>query len=980
MKRIFYKIIYVVILFFVVSCFINLKFDISANGENNSYSLIGKLNCADEIDFSTIRLNIYSFDVQNKDLISESELLTSIYVDSSGKITINQNISSCYVEVDLFSLPFGYGIKNDNFVYTESNLIMIDIIKIDKIVINNLEINDVKFYSNNDSKLLAIYSNEQLNNIDKIIYNEPDVISITTSQIYGSELMSNTSINSNNCSTYNLDNNLSSSIVVNDIKFQFNVSVGNYGSNFESIYNSIKQYVVAAYLSFGQLFDISPHSEILDDKKVIIINIGNGGVEYSGVDFDNNVLKITYYFNFEKVYSNQYINYVVSHELGHYFLYFITQINNNSLISSTVLDEGIAEFMALYHVLISNDVSFEDMDSLLKERILSNFENFLEYDYNCINYNFDEEEDKCYGYTFFATTKAHLYTNYSLNPHKDGYSYFSFFLFLYEYYDDEVFDLIFYMLEFYVEKLSLNGVNNNFLIEMFEYLESNNGQLENQTLNYLNYDIEELIEKFNLFTSFPSQYITSLPQDFLFMWDSIVFEKTESIYTGSLLIDEASVYEPRNLYDDSFSYKCRRFIAKSQNDNNFENENFMKMYLRYYSDMAIQIIYKTQDNEVTYFNQYYYYDENISTTEYNSKNLVIYVPASTECIIYVYYLNSNETCNESKVRFANLNVVQDEMILNNNASSHIYKLNEGTIFKRANFLNGQYKINLLGDFSFKYTLYDENLNLVTEAVSIESEVQDNVVNFNNITLNGIYYFSIKLISSPNGVVQLNIYKNTFASTYSSNNPTILNETQQTINSIIQIKVTSYGLYNLLCDLPDENCDITILIYEDERLTRKYGKTFDSPLARYYDNTANIFLRSDKTYTIEIIITSTLICIDNFSFGIYKYNDSEIGNSYYQLFELNSSQKYGTGIVFKSIDDFNYTISIGYFQNNVNNIDINVYICKVAWNGGIYVTQMVLSNSNKSNFINISLTTNERIFICIDNIISNDFVIEVYTNS
>ena len=197
MKRFFCKIICVVILICVVSCFGNLKFSVTANEKNNSCNLIGKLNCDDEINFSTIKLNIYSFDVQNKNLISESELLTSTYADNSGQILVNQNISSCYVEVELLSLPFGYGIISDTFVYIENNLIVINILKIDKIVINNTETNDVEFYSDNDTKLLAFYSNEQLNNIDKIIYNESEVKEITSSEISELEVLSNTSMNVN---------------------------------------------------------------------------------------------------------------------------------------------------------------------------------------------------------------------------------------------------------------------------------------------------------------------------------------------------------------------------------------------------------------------------------------------------------------------------------------------------------------------------------------------------------------------------------------------------------------------------------------------------------------------------------------------------------------------------------------------------------------------------------------------------------------
>ena len=978
MKRFFYKIIYVVILICVVICFGNLKFGVNANEENNSYSLIGKLNCDDEINFSTIRLNVYSFDVQNKDLISESELLTSIYADNLGKISINQNISSCYVEVDLLSLPFGYGIISDTFVYTENNMIMIDIIKIDKIVINNMETNDFEFYSDNDTELLAIYSNEQLNNIDNIIYNEVEMMEITSSEISDLELLLNTNTDTDFISTYALDNNLSSSIMVNNIKFQFNVSVGDYGSSFESIYNSIKQYAVAAYLSFEQLFNVTPYSEIVNNQKIIQIYLSSGAANDSYVNFVNSILEIGYCFLLDGSLSTQFINYLISHEMGHYFLYFMTKMNNNSSINSTVINEGIAEFISIYNVLILENVSMENIDPLIINRLLNFFATFFKCDNNT---NRPKDGYGCginYGYYYFSVNKTHLVTTQNPLDYKNEYSYFAFFLFLYEYYDYYVFDVIKFMLEYYVEKRLSLSFSDDFLIEMFEYLESNNGQLENQSLNGLNYDIKALIEEFNLFTSFPSKYVNSLPQELLNMMDSIVFEETNPIYTGGLSADEASVYDSRIYYDKSFSYRSRKFVAKSQNDDDFENENYLKMYLRYYSDMAIQLVYRNQNNEVTSVNQYYYYDTN-SIEQYNSKNLTIYIPESTECIIYVYYLDSNTTCNESKVRFANLTAPQDEINFNNCINSYSYNLNNGTVFNRVNFINGQYKINLIGNASFKYKLYDENLNLISNLISIESETEDNIIETNYITLSGTYYFSIQSITSSNNIVQFNVIKNTFATNYSINMSSIFNGSQYTINTTIELKPINYGLYNVFCNSINEDYEISILIYEDGNLTKKYGKNFANPLARYYDNTANIFFKNNKIYTVEIIITSSINFYDNVSFGIYQYNDVEIGTNSYQIFELNASEKYGTGMVFKSLNNLDYIVSIGYIQNVANNIDVNVYICKVSWNGGVLVSQLVLKNSNKSNFINVTLNAGEKLFLCIDTIIENDFVLEIMLN-
>ena len=63
-------------------------------------------------------------------------------------------------------------------------------------------------------------------------------------------------------------------------------------------------------------------------------------------------------------------------------------------------------------------------------------------------------------------------------------------------------------------------------------------------------------------------------------------------------------------------------------------------------------------------------------------------------------------------------------------------------------------------------------------------------------------------------------------------------------------------------------------------------------------------------------------------GINKYNDVEIGNESYRYFELNSSQQFGTGMVFKSLNNSTVTITIGYSQNTSNNIDVDVYICKL----------------------------------------------------
>ena len=978
MKRIFCKIICVVILICVVSCFGNLKFSVTANEKNNSYNLIGKLNCDDEINLSTIKLNIYSFDVQNKNLISESELLTSTYADNSGQILVNQNISSCYVEVELLSLPFGYGIISDTLVYIENNLIVINILKIDKIVINNMETNDVEFYSDNDTKLLAIYSNEQLNNIDKIIYNESEVKEITSSEISELEVLSNTSmnVNTNINDTYALDSNMSNSILVNNIKFQFNVSIGNYTDIFKNNYNLVKQFVVESYLEFENLFNAIPYSEIIDNQKIINIKVASGPLESSKTEYGFDGLEISFFLSNETTYSLQYLNYVISHEMTHYFLLFLTKIGNFSSIDTTILDEGIAEFIAVYYILISENVSMEDIDQLIIERITIHFSTFLKNDNNK---NRPKDEDGYginYGYYYFSVDTYHLPDTYQMDTYKNKYSYFSFFLFLYEYYNDDLFDIINFMLDLYVEKLQSNTFGDNFLIEMFEYLEINNGQLENQSLNGLNYDVKELIEKFNMFLSFPSKYITSLPLTLLLMWDEIVFEEIENVYTGVLLTDAASVYDSRMYYDKSFSYRSRKFVAKSETDNDFLNEKFLKMYLRYYTDMGIQIVYKNESNEVTYLNQYYYYDESNSTTEYNSKNLMIYIPESTECIIYVYYLKSNDTCNESKVRFVNLTVAQDEINLSNSASSYIYKLNEGTIFKRLNFINGQYKISLSGDAPFKYVLYDENLNIITESISVESENQDNVVDLNYLTFNGIYYFTIKSIGFSNNVVQLNINKRTFTSTFLSNSSTTLNGTQYTINSVIQIKTNSYGLYNISCELANQEYEISIFIYEEGTLTRKYGKNFAGPLAIYYENTANIFLRSDKLYTIEITITSAIDISDNFMIGIKKYDDVEIGNESYRFFELNSSEQFGTGMVFKSLNNSTFTITIGYFQNTSNNIDVDVYICKLVWHSGIEVSQIVLNNANKSNFVNITLTAGEKIFICIDTIIENNFLIEV----
>ena len=83
-----------------------------------------------------------------------------------------------------------------------------------------------------------------------------------------------------------------------------------------------------------------------------------------------------------------------------------------------------------------------------------------------------------------------------------------------------------------------------------------------------------------------------------------------------------------------------------------------------------------------------------------------------------------------------------------------------------------------------------------------------------------------------------------------------------------------------------------------------------------------------------------------------------------------------GIVLKSINSINYSISIAYDQNTLNNIYVNIYICKVSWNGGVLLNELSLNNANKSNIVNLSLSMGEKIFISIDTVIDSDFIFEI----
>lgn len=921
--------------------------------EENSF-LVGRIVCDDNINFSNISItsNVVF------DNISEKNILN---VSNNGKIYAdNKNID--FLSVDLSTLPFGYGILNDAFAF-DGDPVFIKLYEIESIKFDDKDL-EYKFYCKSGQQLFAVFTNDyyessismQHGNINEKLISDNS----STLTYYGSRSNLRDDINSQSIP----DDIISTSLI--DFYFYIDSSV-EINDNFLLLYEECISKIVYIYSYFESIFNVLPYSFIVDDTYILKVTFGCSDT-YSGFvgDFGSSIIYISYVLSPETLYDEQYIDLLLSHEIAHCFIYFMSLVNNFSSPTSFIfgydINEGIAEFLSIYYSVIYKNYNTVDIN--LKNRIQNEYIIGIKNDLKDSNTDYN-------GYNPFLVKLTESYED-------SGYSNFIFYLFLYDYYNSDCFEIIKIILNIFSEAgLSGNASydRENTVIDSFNYLKNNCSVLYPISLRNNEYNLDILVDLYNRYLLFPEEMFTCVPDQLFEDFDVLCENNSELVNIFPLTSNNSIIYEKRIDYNKKYDYITRRFIVKRSNQYNFSEDLYYSLHLKYYCDMHVEIVYKSLSGNLS--NYSYYFEYNSSLNEENNSYLKLYVPADTITYVYISYLHTNTICYEARCQF-----VQTSRFIN------LYNLNEYTCYDNKVLLNEDYVLEKYDIFTgihhlsyvsnneFQIQIFDSNLNLLNNYSSIFSlndlKYHIDILNYNNI---GINYFIFNRSISQSQSIEYYIYNNSFLTNYSSYSSITNVDGNFVCEKTINFKCLEQGLFYIDYKLfNNNNYNISFNIKHDNNIIYKlqsYGG-----LAIYNVNNGYAYLKQNYSYSINCIFTSS---INNFNNVFFSLIDSiieyDVGDDYYTLKEFNN-ETYDSVLIVNSISNCSLNFYVGYRIIGYPLCTIYIYLNTISSSGLIMYLDVGFNNTT-FNF-NYNLRYNDKLYIiALKDFTNDDLIVEIY---